>query len=201
MSAPQHTKRLIVGISGASGAAYGVTALRALAVTDIETHVVITKAAVRTIIEETTVSLDEVRSMADVVHNNSDIGASIASGSFITAGMLVAPCSVRTASEIAWGVTSSLLTRAADVTLKELRRLVLMFRETPLHSGHLRTLAQLTDSGAIVMPPVPALYAKPQSVQELIDHSVGRALDLLGVDVGLIRRWKDDASLVKPSVR
>jgi 4-hydroxy-3-polyprenylbenzoate decarboxylase len=188
------TSRVIIGISGASGAAYGLAALRALRPTDVETHLVISKAAARTIVEETELSVDEVRAMADVVHSNADIGASIASGSFRTLGMLVAPCSVKSASEIAWGITSSLLSRAADVTLKERRRLVLMFRETPLHGGHLRTLTQLDAAGAIVMPPVPALYAKPQSVQELVDHSVGRALDLLGIDVGLVRRWKDDDS-------
>lgn len=185
-------RRLVIGITGASGAAFGISALRALASTDIETHLVVSKAAARTIAEETDMSLDDVRAMADVAHNNLDIGASIASGSFRTLGMLVAPCSVKSASEIAWGITSSLLSRAADVTLKERRRLVLMFRETPLHSGHLRTLTQLDSAGAIVMPPVPALYSKPRSVQELIDHSVGRALDLLGIDVGLVRRWKDD---------
>lgn len=184
--------RVIIGISGASGAAYGITALRALAATDIETHLVITKAAARTIMEETDLTVDEVRALADVAHSNLDIGASIASGSFRTLGMLVAPCSVKSASEIAWGITASLLSRAADVTLKERRRLVLMFRETPLHSGHLKTLTQLDAAGAIIMPPVPALYSKPQSVQELVDHSVGRALDLLGIEVGLVRRWKDD---------
>lgn len=184
--------RVIIGITGASGAAYGITALRALTGTDIEAHLVITKAAARTIAEETDLTLEDVRALADVAHNNLDIGASIASGSFRTLGMLVAPCSVKSASEIAWGVTSSLLSRAADVTLKERRRLVLMFRETPLHSGHLKTLTQLDAAGAIIMPPVPALYSKPQSVQELVNHSVGRALDLLGIDVGLVRRWKDD---------
>lgn len=186
------TSRVIIGISGASGAAYGITALRALASSAFETHLVMTKAAARTIAEETSFSLDEVRAMADVAHNNLDIGASIASGSFRTMGMLIAPCSVKSASEIAWGITSSLLSRAADVTLKERRRLVLMFRETPLHGGHLRTLTQLDAAGAIVMPPVPALYSKPRSIEQLIEHSVGRALDLLGIDVGMVRRWKED---------
>ncbi len=181
--------RLIVGISGASGVAYGVAALRMLRALDIETHLVMTHSATVTLGHELPLKLREVHALASVAHRIDNIGASIASGSFRTIGMLVAPCSVRSLSEIAYGMTSNLLTRAADVVLKERRRLVLMVRETPLHLGHLRAMAQATEAGAIIMPPVPAFYAKPGSVDEIVQHSVGRALDLFDIDGGAVRRW------------
>jgi 4-hydroxy-3-polyprenylbenzoate decarboxylase len=183
------TRRLIVGISGASGIRYGIRALQILKQCGFETHLVMTRSAQITLAHETSVKVAEVNELASVVHRIDDIGASISSGSFRTMGMLVAPCSVRTMSEIATGVTSSLLTRAADVVLKERRRLVLMVRETPLHLGHLRTMASLAEMGAVIMPPVPALYAKPDSIEDMITHSVGRALDLFDIDTGLVKRW------------
>ena len=183
------SRRIIVGISGASGILYGVEALRALKRSGYETHLIMTRSAQITLAHETSVKVAEINELASVVHRIDDIGASISSGSFRTMGMLVAPCSVRTMSEIATGVTSTLLTRAADVVLKERRRLVLMVRETPLHLGHLRTMTQLSEMGAILMPPVPALYAKPASIDEMIAHSVGRALDLFDIDTGLVKRW------------
>lgn len=184
-----HMRRLIVGISGASGILYGIQALRILKQSGFETHLIMTRSAQITLAHETSVKVAEINQLASVVHRIDDIGASISSGSFRTMGMLVAPCSVRTMSEIASGVTSTLLTRAADVVLKERRRLVLMVRETPLHLGHLRTMAALTEMGAIIMPPVPALYAKPASIDEMVAHSVGRALDLFDIDSGLVKRW------------
>jgi 4-hydroxy-3-polyprenylbenzoate decarboxylase len=183
-------QRLIIGITGASGAVYGVRALEALRRAGVETHLVITKSAHVTIARELPLRLAEIGARADVVHHIDDVGAAIASGSFQTSGMLVAPCSIRTLSEIASGVTTNLLTRAADVVLKERRRLVLMVRETPLHLGHLRAMAAATENGAIIMPPVPAFYAMPASLDEMIDHSVGRALDLFGIETGLVRRWE-----------
>jgi 4-hydroxy-3-polyprenylbenzoate decarboxylase len=182
--------RLVVGISGASGVSYGVRALEALRELGVETHLVATRAAMLTLAQETDLSPDDLSARADVTHRLADVGATIASGSFRTLGMLVAPCSVRTMSEIATGVTSTLLTRAADVTLKERRPLVLMVRETPFHLGHLRTMTQLTEMGAIIAPPLPALYARPASVAEIIDQSVGRALDLFGLDWTATRRWQ-----------
>jgi 4-hydroxy-3-polyprenylbenzoate decarboxylase len=182
-------KRLIVGITGASGVVYGVRLLEALRRGDIESHLVITKAGELTLGYETDRKLAEVRGLADQVYAIGNVGAPIASGSFQTLGMIVAPCSVRTLAEIAGGVTSNLLTRAADVVLKERRRLVLMLRETPLHLGHIRNMAAVTEMGAIVAPPVPAFYSKPTSVEEIVDHSVGRVLDLFGLDAGLVRRW------------
>jgi flavin prenyltransferase len=183
------TRRLIVGISGASGILYGIRALQILKQCGFETHLILTRSAQITLAHETSAKVAEVNELAAVVHRIDDIGASISSGSFRTMGMLVAPCSVRTMSEIATGVTSSLLTRAADVVLKERRRLVLMVRETPLHLGHLRTMASLAEMGAVIMPPVPALYAKPASIEEMVTHSVGRALDLFDIDTGLVKRW------------
>ena len=180
---------LIVGISGASGIVLGVRALEILRELNIETHLVMTRSAQVTLAHELTLKVAEVHGLATRVHRIEDIGASIASGSFRTMGMLVAPCSIRSLSEIATGVTSNLLTRAADVVLKERRRLVLLVRETPLHLGHLRTMTQATEMGAIVMPPVPAFYARPASVAEMVDHTVGRALDLFDVDAGTVRRW------------
>jgi len=185
-------QRLIVGISGASGAIYGLRALDALAELGVESHLVVTKAAALTLNQEQGLPPVELNARASVAHKIGDIGASIASGSFRTLGMIVAPCSVRTMSEIATGVTSSLLTRAADVTLKERRPLVLMVRETPLHLGHLRTLVKLAEMGAIIAPPLPAFYARPGTVMEMVDQSVGRALDLFGLDWASTKRWGRD---------
>jgi 4-hydroxy-3-polyprenylbenzoate decarboxylase len=182
-------KRLIVGISGASGAIYGVRILQALKGSDIETHLVMTESARITLAAETDMSIGEVEALAGCVHNIRNIGANISSGSFKTMGMIVAPCSIRSLSEIAWGNTGSLLTRAADVVLKERRRLVLMVRETPLHTGHLKSLLQAAESGAIIMPPVPAFYAKPKTLDDMINHSVGRCLDLFDIDTSLVTRW------------
>ncbi len=184
--------RLIIGISGASGVAYGIRLLETLRPLPIETHLVMSRSAEVTLACETGMKVAEVRALADVVHPVQDIGAAISSGSFRTLGMIVAPCSIRTMSEIATGVTSTLLTRAADVVLKERRRLVLMVRETPLHLGHLRTMTALAEMGAIIAPPVPALYARPESVDDLIDHTVGRMLDLFDMDSGRVKRWRED---------
>ncbi|WP_417478375.1 UbiX family flavin prenyltransferase [Maricaulis sp.] len=184
--------RLIVGVSGASGIIYGIRALEALRALGVETHMVASKAAEMTLRYETGLSIPDFRAGADHVYKMPDVGAPIASGSFLTRGMLIAPCSVRTMSEIASGVTSSLLTRAADVVLKERRRLVLMLRETPLHLGHLRTMTSLTEMGAIICPPMPAFYAKPETIDDLIDQSVGRALDLFDLDWTPTRRWGED---------
>jgi 4-hydroxy-3-polyprenylbenzoate decarboxylase len=183
-------RRLVVGISGASGVVYGVRALELLRATDIETHLVMSRSAEMTLAYETDHKPKDIRTLASVHHPMGDIGASISSGSFPTMGMLIVPCSIRTMSEIASGVTSSLLTRAADVVLKERRRLVLAVRETPLHVGHLRTMALLAEIGAIVAPIVPAFYNRPQSVDDIINHSVGRLLDLFDIDLGVVRRWK-----------
>ncbi|WP_052365255.1 UbiX family flavin prenyltransferase [Halotalea alkalilenta] len=181
--------RLIIGISGASGSIYGVRLLQLLRDTPIETHLVMTPSAKLTLALETDHKPAEVEALADVVHSSKDIGASIASGSFRTLGMIVAPCSIRSMSEIAAGTTASLLTRAADVVLKEGRRLVLMVRESPLHRNHLRHMTELAELGAIIAPPVPAFYARPQSLEEMVDHSLGRVLDLFDIDVGVVRRW------------
>lgn len=180
---------LVVGISGASGVTYGVRILDACREMGVETHLVVSRAAVLTLSQEADLTLDALNARASVVHKVADIGAAIASGSFRTRGMVVAPCSVRSMSEIASGVTSSLLTRAADVTLKERRRLVLMVRETPLHLGHLRTMAALSEMGAIIAPPVPAFYARPRDLAEMVDQTVGRVLDLFGLAWERTRRW------------
>lgn len=182
--------RMVVGISGASGAIYGARTLDALNDLGVESHLVVTKAALLTLSQETDLTPDALTAKASVVHKLGDVGATIASGSFRTLGMIVAPCSVKTMSEIATGVTSTLLTRAADVTLKERRPLVLMVRETPFHLGHLRTMTALAEMGAVIAPPLPALYARPASIQEMVDQSVGRALDLFGLDWDAVRRWK-----------
>ena len=184
--------RLIVGIMGASGIAYGLRALDACRELGVESHLVMSRASVLTLSQETALSVADVQARADVVHKAGDIGASISSGSFQTLGMIVAPCSVRTMSEIATGVTASLLTRAADVTLKERRPLVLMVRESPLHLGHLRTMVRLAEMGAVIAPPMPAFYARPQSLEEMVDQSVGRALDLFGLSWAPVRRWGED---------
>jgi 4-hydroxy-3-polyprenylbenzoate decarboxylase len=186
--------RLVVGLSGASGVAYGIRLLEALSELKVESHLVMSKAAEMTIGYETEFKPKDVAAKADHVYAVGDIAATIASGSFRTDGMIVAPCSVRTMSEIATGVTSSLLTRAADVTLKERRPLILLVRETPLHLGHLRTLTSLAEMGAIILPPVPAFYAEPHTISDIIDQMVGRILDLLGYDWPRVRRWGEDLS-------
>jgi len=183
-------RRIIVGISGASGIVYGVRALELLRDCGVETHLVMSKSAELTLHSEMDMSAAEVRALAAEVHPIKNVGASIASGSFITAGMLVAPCSIRTMSEIASGVTSSLLTRAADVVLKERRRLVLMVRETPLHTGHLRTMTQLSEMGAVIAPPVPAFYTRPESLDDVVTQGVGRVLDLFDLPVPQLKRWQ-----------
>ena len=186
-------QRLIVGISGASGVIYGIRLLQVLrARPDIEVHLVLTKPAERTIIEETDYLVKDVKALADVVHPIADVGASIASGSFRTMGMVVVPCSIHTASAIAYCVSDNLLSRAADVVLKEARKLVLVVRETPLHHGHLRMLTLACESGATIMPPMPAFYGRPESLAEIVDHTVARILDHLNVEHGLIPRWGEE---------
>ena len=183
-------RRLVIGISGASGAIYGVRMLELLRDTDIETHLVISRSAEMTLAYETDLKIKDVRAFAKVNHPNTDIGASISSGSFQTMGMVVAPCSIKTMSEIATGVTSSLLSRAADVVLKERRRLVLAVRETPLHGGHLRTMTQLAEMGAVIAPIMPAFYNRPKTVDDIVNHTVGRLLDLFGIDTAVVKRWQ-----------
>ncbi|HEX7759871.1 MAG TPA: UbiX family flavin prenyltransferase [Caulobacteraceae bacterium] len=185
-------RRLVVGISGASGVLYGVRALDACAALGVESHLIVSRAAALTLAQETKLSLADLSAKAGVTYRVGDIGASVASGSFSTLGMIIAPCSIRTMSEIATGVTASLLTRAADVTLKERRPLVLMVRETPLHLGHLRTMVKLAEMGATIAPPLPAFYARPQTIEEMVDQSVGRALDLFGLSWDVVRRWGED---------
>jgi 4-hydroxy-3-polyprenylbenzoate decarboxylase len=188
-SANEAPRRLIVGITGASGTVYGIRILQALQSSGIETHLVMSDSARITLAAESDMTAADIEALATQVHNVKNIGATISSGSFKTLGMVVAPCSVRTLSEIAWGTTSNLLTRAADVVLKERRRLVLMLRETPLHAGHLQSMLQATQSGAIIMPPVPAFYAKPKTLDDMVNHSVGRCLDLFGIETDLVARW------------
>ena len=183
-------RRLIVGVSGASGSVYAIAALRALrAVEDVETHLVLSQQARQTIALETDSTAEDVEQLADVVHRDGDLAASISSGSFKTDGMLVIPCSMRTASAIAYSFNANLLVRAADVCLKEKRRVVLVARETPLHLGHLRTLAQLAELGAVILPPVPGMYARPKTVEDIVAHTVGKALDQFGIDAKLFTRW------------
>jgi 4-hydroxy-3-polyprenylbenzoate decarboxylase len=186
---PRQPQRLIVGISGASGVVYGARLLALLQPLPIETHLVVSRAAEVTLALETDLKPADLRARADVVHAIGDMAAPISSGSFQTLGMIIAPCSIRSMAEIATGVTTTLLTRAADVVLKERRRLVLAVRETPLHAGHLRTMTALAEMGAVIAPPVPAFYAKPQTLEEMIDHTIGRLLDLFGLDTGTVRRW------------
>jgi 4-hydroxy-3-polyprenylbenzoate decarboxylase len=184
-------KRLIVGITGASGVIYGVRALELLrAAGGVETHLVLSPSAARTIAEETDYTTAQVKALADALHSYRDIGASVSSGSFKTEGMLVAPCSVKTLSGIAHCFDDDLIVRAADVQLKERRRVVLLFRETPLHAGHIALMEQATRNGAIVMPPVPALYHRPKSIDDIINQTVGRAMDLFGIDPGIVKRWQ-----------
>jgi 4-hydroxy-3-polyprenylbenzoate decarboxylase len=192
-----HRPRLIVGISGASGAILGIRALDACRDLGVESHLVMSRSAALTLSQETDLSVSDVSARADVVHKAGDVGASIASGSFRTLGMIIAPCSIRTMSEIATGVTSSLLTRSADVVLKERRSLVLMVRETPLHLGHLRTLTALAEMGAVIAPPMPAFYARPDTITQMVDQSVGRALDAFGLDWAPVKRWGEDIAEIR----
>jgi flavin prenyltransferase len=194
-SLPSSQSRLIVGISGASGVIYGVRILQLLRNVGVETHLVMSKTAEITFAYETALKIADVKALAHTHHRIDDMAASISSGSYRTVGMIVAPCSMRSMSEIATGVTTTLLTRAADVTLKERRRLVLMVRETPLHTGHLRTMTALSEMGAIIAPPVPAFYARPDTLDDMVDHTVGRALDLFDIDVGIVNRWGEQPEL------
>ena len=185
-----HPKRIIIGISGASGAIYGIDLLKALKQTDVETHLVVSKSAQITIAHETGYSLPQVQALADHWYASGDMAASISSGSFKTMGMIIAPCSMRSLAEIATGVTTTLLTRAADVVLKERRKLIILPRETPLHSVHLRNMLTLSDMGAIIAPPVPAFYTKPDTVEAIVQHTVGRTLDLFDIEHPLVKRWE-----------
>lgn len=186
-------RRIIIGISGASGVIYGIRALQALKeMPEVETHLVLSPSAKRTVAEETDWTVDQVEALADVLHIHRDIGASIASGSFRTAGMLVAPCSIKTLSGIVHSYNDNLLTRAADVCLKERRPLVLMVRETPLHLGHLEMMAQAARYGAAILPPVPAFYNRPHTRDDIVNHSVGKALDQFGIEHRLMKRWKEE---------
>lgn len=189
------TARLVVAITGASGTVYGVRALQLLRTLGVESHLVVSPAGHQTRAHETSLSRSELESLADVVHKPGDVGASIASGSFRTLGMLVAPCSMRTLAEVASGVSSSLVSRAADVTLKQRRPLVLLAREAPLTSIHLRNMADVTAAGGIVFPPVPAFYTRPAGLDEVVDHTVARALDLFGLEVEGLPRWGEDLAL------
>jgi 4-hydroxy-3-polyprenylbenzoate decarboxylase len=186
-----------VGVTGASGVVYGIRMLEALAELGVESHLVMSRSAALTLKQETGLSPLDMAAKASVAHNVGDVGAPIASGSFRTLGMVIAPCSIRTMSEIASGATGNLVSRAADVALKERRPLVMMIRETPFHLGHLRTMVRLAEMGATIAPPLPAFYAGPQSVQDLVDHSVGRALDLFGLDWAGLRRWGEDVGPVE----
>lgn len=183
-------KPMVIGMTGASGIIYGIRLLEKLRALNVETHLVMSDAAKMTLRAETDMKYEQVIEMASYIHANKNIGAVISSGSFITAGMIVAPCSMRTLSEIATGISSNLLSRAADVTLKERRRLVLLARETPLHAGHIRSMAQANENGATIMPPVPAFYAKPQTLDDMINHTVMRCLDLFDIHIGDLNRWE-----------
>jgi flavin prenyltransferase len=185
---------IVIGISGASGAIYGVRMLEALAARQIPAHLIISKSATLTLKEEIGLSVEKVRALAQTTYQNTDLGAAISSGSFRTGGMIIAPCSIRTLSDIAHGTTDSLLSRAADVTLKERRRLVLVVREAPLHAGHLRSMLAATENGAIIVPPVPAFYHRPKTIDDIINQTVGRCLDLFDIDVGLVKRWRSKES-------
>jgi 4-hydroxy-3-polyprenylbenzoate decarboxylase len=180
---------LIVGISGASGAIYGVRLLEVLK-GKVPTHLVVSKSAALTLKKELDLSVERIRALAQTNHQNTDVGAVISSGSFKTRGMVIAPCSIRTLSDIAYGTTDTLLSRAADVTLKERRRLVLVVREAPLHAGHLRSMLTVTENGAIVVPPVPAFYHQPKTIDDVVNQTIGRCLDLFDIDIGLVKRWQ-----------
>ena len=181
--------RLVIGISGASGVIYGVRLLEALKPLPVETHLVMTRTAEVTLAHETDLKVANVRALADVAHGVDDLAAAVSSGSFRTMGMIVAPCSMRSLGEIAVGISTNLLTRAADVVLKERRKLVLLVRETPLHAIHLRNMTTLAEMGAIIAPPVPAFYNRPKTLDDVIDHTVGRVLDLFDLDTGKVKRW------------
>jgi flavin prenyltransferase len=183
------TRRMVVGISGASGFTYGVRLLQLLAELDIETHLTISRSAMLTMVHETHYKLADVTSLVDFTYRCDDMAAAVSSGSFRALGMIVAPCSMKTLAEIATGMSSSLISRAADVTLKERRPLVLLARETPYTLAHLRNMTAVTEMGAIVAPPVPAFYARPASLDQMIDHTIGRVLDLFGLEAGVVRRW------------
>lgn len=193
---------LVVGISGASGAILGFRLLELLRDSDVPAHLVISRSAAQTFMEEMDRPLDAVRALAEVTYSNSDIGAAVSSGSFKTRGMIIIPCSIRTLSDIAYGRTDSLLSRAGDVTLKERRRLVLVVRETPLHTGHLRSMIAASESGAIIMPPVPGYYHRPHTIDDVVNQTVGRALDLFDIDPGVVKRWRaeprSDPSSIEP---
>ncbi len=180
---------LVVGITGASGVIYGVELLKALQNTDVETHLVLSESAGRNLAIETNYSIKQVRALADVVYSNKDVGAAVASGSFLTRGMVVVPCTIKSLSGIANSYGDNLITRAADVTLKEKRTLVMMVRETPLHKGHLEMMAHCADLGATILPPMPSFYHGPQSIQDIINQSIGKVLDQIGVEHNLFRRW------------
>lgn len=183
-------RRIVIGVSGASGSVYAYRALEVLRQAGVETHLVLSEQARRTIELETEKSVRDFEALAGAVHRDDDLAAAISSGSFLTDGMLVIPCSIKSASAIAYSMNSNLLVRAADVCLKERRKLVLVVRETPLHAGHLRTLTQLAEIGAVILPPMPAMYAKPQSVDDIVNHTVGKALDQFGIEHALFARWK-----------
>ena len=191
---------LLVGITGASGVFYGVRLLELLRACNVETHLIVSRAALMTLAYETSLKLADVEALATVVHSNNDVGAACSSGSFPTRGMIIAPCSIKTMAEIATGNTANLISRAADVVLKERRRLVLMLRETPLHIGHIRNMATVTEAGGIVYPPVPAFYALPKSIEEMVDHTLARVLDLFDIDAGIAHRWTGDREKSKKRV-
>jgi 4-hydroxy-3-polyprenylbenzoate decarboxylase len=199
---PVKTKQtpLLVGITGASGVIYGIRLLELLRACNVETHLIVSRAALMTLSYETSLKLADVEALATVVHSNNDVGAACSSGSFPTRGMVIAPCSIKTMSEIATGNTANLISRAADVVLKERRRLVLMLRETPLHIGHIRNMATVTEAGGIVYPPVPAFYALPKSIEEMVDHTLARVLDLFDIDTGMAHRWTGDREKSKKRV-
>ena len=186
----KQARRIVVAMTGASGALYGVRLLEALRALGAETHLVISKAGALSLRHELGMRVAQLKTLADHAHPIGDVAASIASGSFQTQGMAVAPCSVKTLGEIASGISGNLISRAADVALKERRRLVLMLRETPLHLGHIRSMAQVTEMGGVIFPPVPAFYTQPKTLADLVDHSVGRVLDLLGIESDLVERWE-----------
>ncbi len=188
------TTPLIIGISGASGAPYAVRMLQALRDRQIPAHLIVSKSAGLALKEEIGVGIEALRELAEVTYSNGDLAAPVASGSFKTRGMIVVPCSVRTLSDIAYGTTSTLISRAADVVMKERRRLVLVVRETPLHVGHLRSMLAATENGAIIMPPMPAFYPRPKTIEEIVDQTVGRCLDLFDIDSGLVKRWPADTT-------
>jgi 4-hydroxy-3-polyprenylbenzoate decarboxylase len=186
-------RRIVIGISGASGSVYGYRALEALKQANVEAHLVLSDQARRTIELETDKSAADFEALAHTVHRDDDLAAAISSGSFLTEGMLVIPCSIKSAAAIAYSMNSNLLVRAADVCLKERRKLVLVVRETPLHVGHLRTLTQLAEIGAVILPPMPAMYAQPKSVDDIVAHTVGKALDQFGIEHALFKRWQSPA--------